>query len=97
MDSFKFPHIKYIADDGYKHDRFGMYLGGEPEENHSRLTVGKSYKLRTVMYAESVNDKRERVWVCSDDENKGKLCRIHLKNFGDISDLRDRKLKEIIN
>lgn len=94
---FTFPHIRYIADNGYNHDRHAMYLGGEPEENNSRLTIGKFYRLYTSMYAENPSDDRKRVWVCSDDEGKGKLCRINLKNFGDKSDLRDKKLKDIIN
>ena len=62
------------------------------------LTIGKRYILRTVMYSENADSlNRRRVWVCSDDENKGRLCRIHLKNFGEIDELRDRKLKQIID
>jgi len=96
MNTFIFPHIKYIADTEYKYERNHMYLGGEPPENDSRLTIGKRYILRTVMYAENDIDERRRVWVCSDDENKGKLCRIHLKNFGEIDELRDKKLNNIL-
>lgn len=96
MDTFIFPHMKYIVDNIYTYERYELYLGGEPIENDTRLTIGKKYQLHTVMYAETVNDKRERVWVCPDDENKGKLCRIHLKNFGDYSDLRDKRLNSIL-
>ena len=89
------PHIMYISDpDG---ERIGLwYLGDEPEENHKRLTVGKLYYLNTRLYSPSRDIKRVRVWTTEDDENKGKLCKVKLENFGTLSDLRDKKINTII-
>lgn len=41
-----------------------------PDPKHSRLTIGRKYRLYTAMYAENKFDERERVWVCSDDGEK---------------------------
>ena len=83
-------------DDPYG-ERIGLwYLGGEPEENHKRLTVGKSYILGTRLYSPSRDIERVRVWITEDDENRGKLCRIRLKNFGTLAALRNKKIEEII-
>lgn len=94
-----FPHIKYVPT-AYQYkskiDRTLYYLGGEPEENNSILTFGKIYEIRTVLFSESADQNRKSVWICSDDENKGKVCQIDPKNFGTFSDLRDLKLKKIV-
>ena len=89
------PHIMYISDpDG---ERIGLwYLGDEPEENHSRLTVGKLYYLNTRLYSPSRDIERVRVWSTEDDENKGKLCKVKLENFGTLTDLRNRKIEQIL-
>jgi hypothetical protein len=60
------PHIMYISDpDG---ERIGLwYLGDEPEENHSRLTVGKLYYLNTKLYSPSRDIERVRVWATEDN------------------------------
>jgi hypothetical protein len=89
------PHIMYTSDpDG---ERIGLwYLGNEPEENHKRLTVGKLYNLNTRLYSPSRDIKRVRVWTTEDDENKGKLCKVKLENFGTLSDLRNRKIEEVL-
>lgn len=94
-----FPHIKYIAEIQKSTDveRTLYYLGGEPEENHNRLTVGKKYLVRTASYSPSADLERVSVWICSDDENKGKVCQIKLENFGTFAELRDRKINQIIN
>ena len=77
-------------------ERTLYYLGGEPDENHNRLTVGKQYIVRTASYAETREDERVSVWVCSDGENKGKLCRINLDNFCTFAELRNKKIEQII-
>ena len=98
FDKLKFPHIKYISEiqSKSKEERTLYYLGGEPEENHNRLTVGKGYELRTASYSPSSDVARVSVWICSDDENKGKVCQINLKNFGTFAELRNKKIDKII-
>jgi hypothetical protein len=98
-ENFRMPHIKYISEiqSKSKEKRTLYYLGGEPEENHSRLTVGKLYELRTAAYSSTSDSERVSVWICSDDENKGKVCQINLLNFGTIATLRERKINQIID
>jgi hypothetical protein len=98
-EGVKLPHIKYISEiqSKSKEDRTFYYLGGEPLENNNRLTVGKIYEIRTASYSESNEIERVSVWICSDDENKGKVCQINLKNFGTFADLRNKKINEIID
>lgn len=99
FEDFKMPFIKYISEIQTKseEERTLYYLGGEPEENHNRLTVGKKYLVRTASYSPSADLERVSVWICSDDENKGKVCQIKLENFGTFAELRDRKINQIIN
>jgi hypothetical protein len=99
FDKLKFPHIKYISEiqSKSKEERTLYYLGGEPYENHSRLTIGKEYELRTASYSSSSDVERVSVWICSDDENKGKVCQINLINFGTFADLRNKKINQIID
>ena len=98
FDKLKLPHIKYISEiqSKSKEERTSYYLGAEPEFNNSRLTIGKSYELRTASYSPSSDIKRVSVWICSDDENKGKVCQINLKNFGTFAELRDKKIEEVL-
>ena len=94
------PHIKYIAEiqSISKEERTLYYLGGEPDENHIRLTIGKKYEVRTASYSESSDVDRVSVWICSDDDgNKGKVCQINPKNFGNLADLRNKKIEKIID
>jgi len=95
FEEINFPHIRYLTDrDG---ERIGLwYLGGESEENHKRLTVGKLYNLSTRLYSPSRDTLRVRVWTTEDDENRGKLCKIKLENFGTLADLRNKKIEQII-
>ncbi len=99
FEELKFPHIKYISEiqTKSKEERTLYYLGGEPEENHNRLTINKSYEVRTASYSPSSDTERVSVWICSDDENKGKVCQIDLKNFGTFADLRNKKIEQVIN
>jgi hypothetical protein len=103
FDKLKFPHIKYISEmqSKSKEERTLYYLGGEPEVNHARLTIGKEYELRTASYSPSGDVERISVWICSDDENKGKVaasvCQIDTKNFGTFADLRNNKIESIIS
>ena len=98
FEDFKLPHIRYISEmqSKSKEDRTLYYLGGEPEENHSRLTIGKIYGIRTASYSPISDVERVSVWICSDDENKGKVCQIDPDNFGTFADLRDKKINKII-
>ena len=99
FDKLKFPHIKYISEmqSKSKEERLLYYLGGESEENDSRLTIGKEYELRTASYSPNSEVERVSVWICSDDENKGKVCQIDTKNFGTFADLRNNKIESIIS
>ena len=99
FEQLKFPHIKYISEiqSKSKEERTLYYLGGEPDENNSRLTIGKEYELRTASFSESSDVDRISVWICSDDEDKGKVCQINLKNFGTFADLRNKKIEKILN
>jgi hypothetical protein len=99
FDKLKFPHIKYISEiqSKSKEERTLYYLGGETDEIDSRITIGKEYELRTVSYSPSNDVERVSVWICSDDENKGKVCQVNPINFGTFADLRDKKIIQIIN
>lgn len=99
FDKLKFPHIKYISEmqSKSKEERTLYYLGGESEENSSRLTIGKSYELRTASYSPNSEVERVSVWICSDDDDKGKVCQIDTKNFGTFADLRNNKIESIIS
>lgn len=98
MNFEKLPHIKYISEIQTlsKEERTLYYLGGEPEMNNSRLTIGKCYEIRTSSYSPSSDVERVSVWVCSDDENKGKVCQINPKNFGTFAELRNKKIEEVL-
>jgi len=99
FDKLKFPHIKYISEiqSKSKEERTLYYLGGESDEIDIRLTFGKEYELRTASYSPSSDVERVSVWICSDDENKGKVCQINPINFGTFAYLRDKKIKQIID
>ncbi len=99
FDKLKFPHILYISEmqSKSKEERTLYYLGGEPDENHNRLTVGKIYELRTASYSPSSNIMRTSVWICSNDEGRGKVCQINPINFGTFAELRDKKINQIID
>ena len=92
------PHIRYIcaSQSKSKEERTLYYLGGEPEENDSRLTIGKAYEIRNSLFSPSIDIPRIMVWICSDDEDMGKVCQISLNNFGTIAYLRDKKIEQII-
>jgi len=95
FEDITLPHIMYISDpDG---ERIGLwYLGDEPEENHSRLTVDKFYYLNTKRESPSRDIERVRVWATEDNENRGKLCKVKLENFGTFADLRDKKINKLL-
>lgn len=85
-----FPHIKYIILYGAKSEIL-FYLGGEDTD---KLTIGKEYSVVRAQYSEKVGDLRVGVWCCHDDLDKP--IQINLENFGTISDLRNRKIDNII-
>ena len=89
------PHIMYISFPDS--ERIGLwYLGGEPVENHSRLTVGKLYYLNTKLYSPNRDIERVKVWTTEDNENRGRLCKVKLENFGTLADLRNKKIEQIL-
>jgi len=94
--TFFLPHIRYISFHDAKSKNL-YYLGGESEINHNRLTIGKRYDIRQALFSEKLEDKRIKVWICSDDENRGKVCQIDLNNFGTKSDLRDRRINIVLS
>jgi hypothetical protein len=98
FEDLQFPHIRYISEiqSKSKEERTLYYLGGEPEEIQSRITVGNVYEIRTASYSPSSDVERVSVWICSDDENKGKVCQINPINFGTFADLRNEKINQII-
>ena len=102
FDNIKLPHIRYISEiqSKSKEERTLYYLGGESDENHNRLTIGKIYEIRTASYSsfEDANAGIERVsvWICSDDESKGKVCQIDTSNFGTFNDLRNKKIEQLL-
>lgn len=83
-------HIEYIFLYGDKSEIL-FYLGGD---NIDTLTVGKEYSILWAQYAEKIGDLRVGVWSCHDDLNKP--IQINMENFGTISDLRNRKIDNII-
>jgi len=95
--SINFPHIQYIWDNNPKTTKM-YYLGGDIQEVHQRLKIGNQYRVSQALYAENKDNKRVKVWVCNDDENKGKMCRINISNFNihPINKLRDNKLEKIL-
>jgi hypothetical protein len=99
FNKIKLPHIKYISEmqSKSKEERTLYYLGGEPDENHNRLTVGKIYEIRTALYSPISDIKRVSVWICSDDENKGKICQINTNNFNTFDEFRNRKINMILD
>jgi hypothetical protein len=99
FNKIKLPHIKYISEmqSKSKEERTLYYLGGEPDENHNRLTVGKIYEIRTASYSPISDIKRVSVWICSDDENKGKICQINTNNFNTFDEFRNRKINMILD
>jgi hypothetical protein len=99
FNKIKLPHIKYISEmqSKSKEERTLYYLGGEPDENHNRLTVGKIYEIRTASYSPSSDVYRVSVWICSDDENKGKICQINTNNFNTFDEFRNRKINMILD
>ncbi len=99
FDFFDFPHIKYISlvQEKSEQERTLYYLGGEPYYNDCKLTIGKKYLLREVLYSPNSEVERVKTWIC-DSDNKEKKCEIYNKNnFGKIDKLRDRKINKILN
>lgn len=89
------PHIRYMSAPNGKSKKL-LYLGGEPEENDKILTIGKEYQVGQYSYAENREDKRKIVWSCSSDE-AGIRCRVNIRNFGNFSDLRNKKINQVLN
>lgn len=104
---FTIPHIRYVssaaADSGAhnKKSKKRYYLGGEPAENHRRLTVGKEYELMYLWYSPDRNTPRDYVWACKSDEENERgtktYANVDPKNFGTMADLRDKKINQIID
>ena len=96
-----FPHVRYVGGSKSKKDISRYYMGGEPEENHGRLVVGKQYRLQYLWYSPDRNTTRKYVWACKSEEINehgfNSYANVDPKNFGTIADLRDRRINEIID
>lgn len=86
------PHIKYLPGRVTKKAKTGYYMGGEPDEN-SVLVVGKEYNISYHWFSPDRETERKYVWVTKQDD---KLYNVDPKNFGTLSDLRDRRINEIL-
>ena len=96
-----FPHVRYVGGSKSKKDRSGYYMGGEPEDNHGSLVVGKQYSLQYLWYSPDRNTPRKYVWACKSEEinehGSNRYANVDPKNFGTIADLRDRRITQIID
>ena len=95
MDGFErliLPHIKYLPGRITKKAKTGYYMDGEPDEN-SVLVVGKQYNISYVWFSPDRETKRKYVWSVKHDN---KYYNVDPKNFGTLSDLRDRRINEIL-
>ena len=101
FEELAFPHIRYVGGPKSKKDISGYYMGGEPEENHGRLVVGKQYKISYLWYSPDKNTPRDYVWACKSEEisehGTNRYANVDPKNFGTIADLRERRINQIID
>ena len=101
FEELSFPHVRYIGGSKSKKDRSGYYMGGETEENHSRLVVGKQYSLFYLWYSPDRNTPRYFVWTCKSEEinehGTNRYANVDPKNFGTKSDLRERRINQILD
>jgi len=101
FEELTFPHVRYIGGSKSKKDRSGYYMGGETEENHSRLVVGKQYSLFYLWYSPDRNTPRDYVWACKSEEmnehGTNRYANVDPKNFGTMADLRERRINQIID
>ncbi len=95
------PHIRYIGGSISKPDKTGYYMGGEPEDSHRNLIVGKEYRLSYLWFSPSREEKRRYVWSCRSEalteHGLRKYVNVDPKNFGTIADLRERRINQIID
>lgn len=100
FENVVFPHIRYIIGNETKNSRLRYYLGGEPPENDCRLTVGKEYTVSFLWYSPDAKTDRKYVWTCKSEEinehGTNRYVNVDPKNFGTKSDLRERRINEII-
>jgi hypothetical protein len=54
------------------------------------------YHLNTKLYSPNRDIERVKVWTTEDNENRGKLCKVKLENFGTLADLRNKKIEQIL-
>ena len=101
FEELSFPHVRYIGGSKSKKDRSGYYMGGETEENHNRLVVGKQYSLFYLWYSPDKNTPRDYVWACKSEEiiehGNNRYANVDPKNFGTMADLRERRINQIID
>lgn len=93
FENLVFPHIMYMIGPEVQQAKIGLfYMGGEPDEN-SDLIVGKSYDISNHWFSPDRETERKYVWTTKQDD---KLYNVDPKNFGTLSDLRDRRINEIL-
>ena len=94
FENLVFPHIRYVSGPDAKTAKIELfYMGGEPDEN-SVLIVGKSYDLSYHWFSPDRETKRKYVWATKQDD---KLYNVDPKNFGTLSDLRERRINQILD
>lgn len=85
----EFPHVKFINPDLNSEQEF-YYLG----ETNDKFTRGKLYKVRNSLYSEDANITRVEVLIATSDD--GKIVIVNDIKFGNLSELRELKIKEIL-
>ena len=93
FENVVFPHIKYMSGPITKRPKKGFYMGGESDEN-SVLVVGKQYNIRKIWFSPDRETKRKYVWSVKHDN---KYYNVDPNNFGTLSDLRDRRINQILD
>ena len=87
--NFDFTHIKYLINNEC-HICTKIFL----KEDTQYFKYGEAYTLKEVLYAETKEDKRKKIWVVS-SKNPNIHIHVDINDFGDESDLRETKIKKI--
>jgi hypothetical protein len=87
--NFELPHIKYLINSEECQVCVKIHL----KEDSPNFKYGEAYLLQEVLYAETKEDKREKILIFKD---KSKI-HVDVNDFGDESDLRELKIKKILD
>jgi hypothetical protein len=86
----RFPHVKFISPI-VQREKDLYYLG----ETNNKFTRGKLYKVRDALYSEDENTPRIKVLITNTDT--GGIMIVTEMEFGNLSELRDVKIKEVLD